>query len=77
MTVQELEQQLLRLPPTEKLRMIQILAESLDTLWRDQHQDSSVTLSEFFHRSPLAEVAATGGLDLTRDRSLSVDRFTP
>jgi hypothetical protein len=77
MTVQELEQQLLDLPPTEKLRIIQILAKSLDTLWNDKKQDSPARLSEFFRQSPLAEVAATGDLDLDRDRSLSQDRFTP
>jgi hypothetical protein len=32
-------------------------------------------LSEFFRQSPLAEVAATGELDLSRDRTLPVDRF--
>jgi hypothetical protein len=77
MTVQELEQQLLGLPPTEKLRIIQILAQSLDALWNINHQDSPAKLSEFFRQSPLAEVAATGDLDLSRDRSLSRDRFTP
>lgn len=77
MTVQELEQQLLGLPPTEKLRIIQILAQSLDALWSDKKQDSPARLSEFFRQSPLAEVVATGDLDLERDRSLSRDRFTP
>jgi hypothetical protein len=77
MTVQELEQQLLDLPPTEKLRIIQILAQSLDALWIDKSQDSPAKLSEFFRQSPLAEVAATGDLDLDRDRSLVRDRFTP
>jgi hypothetical protein len=77
MTVQELEQQLLGLPPTEKLRIIQILAQSLDALWSDKKQDSPARLSEFFRQSPLAEVAATGDLDLERDRSLLRDRFTP
>jgi hypothetical protein len=77
MTVQELEQQLLDLPPTEKLRIIQILAQSLDALWSDKNQDSPAKLSEFFRQSPLAEVAAAGDLDLDRDRSLSRDRFIP
>jgi hypothetical protein len=77
MTVQELEQQLLGLEPTEKLRIIQILAQSLDALWSNKNQESTVRLSEFFRQSPLAEVAATGDLDLSRDRSLSQDRFTP
>jgi hypothetical protein len=32
-------------------------------------------LSDFFRQSPLAEVAATGELDLSRDRSLPIDRL--
>lgn len=77
MTVQELEQQLLRLPHTDKLRIIQILAQSLNALWSDKHQDSPARLFEFLRQSPLAEVAATGELNLDRNRSLSRDRFTP
>ena len=76
MTVQELEQQLLRLSPTDKLRIIQLLAQSLNNLWSSNHQDSPTKISEFFRQSPLAEVAATGELDLKRDRSLPQDRFT-
>jgi hypothetical protein len=39
---------------------------------------SPAKLSEFFRQSPLVEVAATGELDLSRDRSpLSPDRFIP
>ncbi|GEM_PF-439586 len=72
MTVQELEQQLLRLQPTDKLRMIQILAQSLNALW-GQYQDSPVKLSEFFRQSPLAEVTATGELDLSRDHISRVE----
>ncbi|TYQ32038.1 hypothetical protein [Pseudanabaena sp. UWO310] len=36
---------------------------------------SEAKLSDFFRQSPLAEVAANGELDLSRDRSLSPDRF--
>ncbi|MGB3238183.1 MAG: hypothetical protein WBB29_07800 [Geitlerinemataceae cyanobacterium] len=75
MTVQELEQQLLHLPPTDKLRIIQLLAESLNVLWSGTSQEPSSTLSEFFRQSPLAEVAATEELDLSRDRSLPIDRL--
>lgn len=40
------------------------------------HPDNYPTkLSEFFHQSPLAKVVATDELDLSRDRSLAVDRF--
>ena len=77
MTAQELEQQLLSLSPTDKLHMIQVLAQSLNTLWSDKHQDSPAKLSEFFRQSPLAEAAMTGELDLKRDHSLPRDRFTP
>lgn len=77
MTAQELEQQLLCLSPTDKLHMIQVLAQSLNALWSDKHQDSPAKLSEFFRQSPLAEAAMTGELDLNRDHSLPRDRFTP
>lgn len=44
----------------------------------NNRQESSTTkLSEFFRQSPLAEAAAAEELNLSRDRSLSVDRFTP
>jgi len=80
MTVQELEQQLLRLSPVDKLRVIQLLAQSL-TLWSNDQNNNQVgsptKLSEFFRQSPLAEAAATGELDLSRDRSLPSDRFNP
>ncbi|MBE9115169.1 hypothetical protein IQ249_04575 [Lusitaniella coriacea LEGE 07157] len=76
MTVQELEQKLLRLSPSDKLRIIQLLAQSLNSLWRSTPQEPSSKLSEFFHQSPLGEVAATVELDLSRDRTLPVDRFT-
>jgi len=77
MSAQELEQQLLRLSPTDKLHMIQVLAQSLNALWSEKLQDSPPKLSEFFRHSPLAEVAITEDLDLNRDRSLPHDRFTP
>ena len=57
--------------------MIQILAQSLNVLWSDQHQALPTGLSEFFRQSPLAEVAAAGELNLERDRSLSSEHFTP
>jgi hypothetical protein len=49
-------------------------------VWRSTKQTSRVNqsptkLSEFFRQSPLAEHAATGDLDLSRDKSLSPDRF--
>jgi hypothetical protein len=77
MTIQELEQQLLRLPAAEKLRIIQLLAQSLNASLSDNRQDISITLSEFFRQSPLAEVMATEEFDLSRDRSFPIDRFIP
>lgn len=49
-------------------------------VWRSTKQtlsinQSHIQLSEFFRQSPLAELAATEELDLSRDKSLSPDRF--
>jgi hypothetical protein len=49
-------------------------------VWRSTKQTLSINksptkLSEFFRQSPLAELAANGELDLSRDKSLSPDRF--
>jgi hypothetical protein len=49
-------------------------------VWRSTKQTLSLNksptkLSEFFRQSPLAELAATEDLDLTRDKSLPTDRF--
>ncbi|NET59011.1 MAG: hypothetical protein F6K47_23560 [Symploca sp. SIO2E6] len=71
----ELEKQLLHLPPSDKLRRIQLLAQSLNELWSSSSPETSTKLSEFFRCSPLAEVVATGELDLSRDRSVPGDRF--
>jgi hypothetical protein len=77
MTVQELEQQLLRLSPADKLRIIQLLAQSLNDLWAESHSEPDTQLSEFFRQSPLADLSATGELDLSREPNLIVDRFFP
>ncbi|MBD2176151.1 hypothetical protein H6F42_04360 [Pseudanabaena sp. FACHB-1998] len=50
-------------------------------VWRSIKKTSKVnqsptTISEFFRQSPLAELAATGELDLSRDKSLSPDRWS-
>ncbi|NER50476.1 MAG: hypothetical protein F6J92_28160 [Symploca sp. SIO1A3] len=71
----ELEQKLLHLPPSDKLRLIQLLAQSLNDPWSSSSPEASTKLSEFFRHSPLAEVAATGELDISRDCSISSDRF--
>ncbi|MEH2449054.1 hypothetical protein PQG02_12230 [Nostoc sp. UHCC 0926] len=75
MASQELEQQLLQLSPNDKLYIIQLLAQSLTTHNNNTHPDQPSKLSEFFHQSPLAEL--TEELDLSRDRSLPHDAFTP
>ena len=67
MVIPELEQQLLQLPPNEKLYIIQLLHQSLTT--QNTHSEQPSKLSEFFRQSPLAEVAEE--LDLSRDRSLN------
>ncbi|MEH1921225.1 hypothetical protein [Nostoc sp.] len=74
MAIQELEQQLLQLSPNDKLYIIQLLAQSLTT-HNNIHPDQPSKLSEFFRQSPLAEL--TEELDLSRDRTLPRDAFTP
>jgi len=75
MAIQELEQQLLQLSPNDKLYIIQFLAQSLTTDNKNTHPDQPSKLSEFFRQSPLAEL--TEELDLSRDRTLPRDAFTP
>jgi hypothetical protein len=72
MVIQELEQQLLELSPNEKLYIIQLLAQSLTI--HNTHPEQPTKLSEFFRQSPLAE---TEELDLSRERGLPRDAFTP
>jgi hypothetical protein len=68
--IQEIEQ-----APEESLikfmRIWQLEKES--SLIRTNLTDTK--LSNFFRQSPLAEAATNGELDLSRDRSLSPDRF--
>ncbi|WP_414543222.1 hypothetical protein [Nostoc sp. CCY0012] len=73
MVIPELEQQLLQLPPNDKLYIIQLLAQSLTT--SNTHPEQPSKLSEFFRQSPLAELPEE--LDLSRDPSLPRDGFTP
>jgi hypothetical protein len=73
MTIKE---QLIReIEQTPEASLIQFMQ-----VWRSTKQTSRVNqsptkLSEFFRQSPLAELAANGELDLSRDKSLSPDRF--
>jgi hypothetical protein len=83
MVIPELEQQLLKLSPNDKLYIIQLLAQSLTTANNNTHPEQNTKLSEFFRQSPLAELSEE--LDLSRDLNyardseallLSADRFT-
>jgi len=65
MAIQELEQELLRLSPNDKLYIIQLLAQSLTTHNNSTHLDRPTKLSEFFRQSPLAEL--TEELDLNQN----------
>lgn len=73
MVIPELEQQLLQLSPNEKLYIIQLLAQSLTI--DNTHPEQPSKLSEFFRQSPLAELNEE--IDLSRDRSLPRNAFTP
>jgi hypothetical protein len=73
MVISELEQQLLQLPPKDKLYIIQLLAQSLTK--QNTHPEEPTKLSDFFRQSPLAEVAEE--IDLSREHSLPRDAFTP
>lgn len=73
MVIPELEQQLLQLSPNDKLYIIQLLAQSLTK--QNNHPEEPTKLSDFFSQSPLAEVAEE--IDLSRERSLPRDTFTP
>ena len=77
MTVQDLEAELLRLSPAEKLRLIQLLAKSLNADVAGQSNHQPEKLSEFFRQSPLAEAVAIEGIDLERDRRFPEEHFVP
>ncbi len=81
MPLAELEQQALRLTLADRLHLIQILIQSLSSLLTGNSavptEPQSAKLSDFFRQSPLCEAVANGDLDLSRDRSLPIDRFTP
>ncbi|MHC5932902.1 hypothetical protein [Nostoc sp.] len=76
MVIQELEQQLLQLSPNDKLYIIQFLAQSLTTHNNTTYLEQPTKLSEFFRQSPLAELTEEL-VDLSRDRNLPRDAFTP
>jgi hypothetical protein len=72
MSIQELEAQLLTLDHNDRVRMFQILGQSLQPTPTQPTQN----LADFFRNSPLAEAVANGELDLTRDKTIEPDRFT-
>ncbi len=81
MPLAELEQQALRLTLADRLHLVQVLVQSLSSLLTGNPPASPpaqpAKLSDFFRQSPLCEAIANGDLDLSRDRSLPIDRFTP
>ncbi len=58
MTIQELEQHLLRLSPADQLHIIQLLAHSLNTLWPKSPQPLPSQLSEIFRQAPSVELTS-------------------
>ena len=69
--ISQLEEQLVQLPPGDKIHLIQVLAQSLNGVWKPTPQPETETargLLDFFRQSPLAEAIADGeALDLSRD----------
>lgn len=63
MAMPELEQQLIKLSPNDKLYIIQLLAQSLTTHNNNTHPEQTTKLSEFFRQSLLAEL--TEELDIS------------
>lgn len=85
MTIQELERQLLRLDRNERIRIIQIIAQSL-AIQAQVVENISLSgnstpnldqtpIVDFFRNSPLAEAINSGELDLSRDQTIEADRF--
>jgi len=73
MTIKEqLIREIEQTPEALLIQFMQVWRSTKQTLSLNQ---SPTKLSEFFRQSPLAELAATEDLDLTRDKSLPTDRF--
>jgi hypothetical protein len=77
MTIQELERQLLTLDRNERIRIIQVMAQSLATPSQEPRTPNldQTSIVDFFRNSPLAEAINSGELDLSRDQTLEADRF--
>ena len=68
MTIQELERQLLTLDRDERIRLIQVMAQSLAIPSENRTPNlDNTSIVDFFRNSPLCEFADE--LDLTRDQS--------
>ena len=73
MTIQELERQLLTLDRNERIRLIQVMAQSLAIPSENRTPNlDNTSIVDFFRNSPLCEFADE--LDLTRDQSPIPDR---
>ena len=74
MTIQELERQLLTLDRNERIRIIQVMAQSLATPSQEPRTPNldQTSIVDFFRNSPLCEFADE--IDLTRDQSPIPDR---
>ncbi len=74
MTIQELERQLLTLDRNERIRIIQVMAQSLAIPSQEPRTSNldNTSIVDFFRNSPLCEFADE--LDLTRDQSPIPDR---
>ena len=76
MTIQELERQLLTLDRSERIRLIQVMEQSLMIPSENRPLNTDNTsIVDFFRNSPLAEAINSGELDLSRDQTIEVDRF--
>lgn len=69
MTIQELERQLLTLDRNDRIRIIQVMAQSLVVPSQTDRASNlnNTSIVDFFRNSPLCEFADE--LDLTRDQS--------
>jgi len=74
MTIQELERQLFTLDRNDRIRIIQVTAQSLVVPSQTDRASNlnNTSIVDFFRNSPLCEFADE--LDLTRDQSPIPDR---
>lgn len=76
MTIRELERQLLTLDRNERIRLIQVMAQSLAIPSENRTPNiDNTSIVNFFRNSPLAEAINSDELDLSRDQTIEADRF--